>query len=107
MVRILPSSQTNIHFYGLLFWLCTDLFNLKLSIIYFQGHDSIPVHLGYNGLHTSVKKPLRNPIKVVGRPGLAPAAIMLQRTISQPISSSRFPSKVPALMDMDIDMNGQ
>lgn len=51
---------------------------------------------------------MRNPINVAGRPGLAqvPAHIALQRTINQPIGGGRFHSKVPALMDMDIDMDG-
>lgn len=36
-----------------------------------------------------------------------PAGLPLQRTINQPISVGRYPSKVAPLMDMDIDLAGK
>lgn len=76
-------------------------------IVRFQSHDGVAADLGFNGLHSNFKKPMRNAIKGIhGRTGFAPSGISLQRTINQPIGSSHYPLKVPALMDMDIDMNG-
>ena len=77
-------------------------------VLYLQNHEGIAADLGYNGVHPNFKKPFRNPIRGIhGRTGLVPSGISLKRTISQPISMSQYPPKVPALMDMDIDMDGK
>lgn len=66
------------------------------------GHDGV---LGYNGLHPNIRKPVRSPLKGLGRTGMVPAALSLQRTINQPIGTSRYIPKVPALMDMDLELS--
>ncbi|KAK3932555.1 Polymerase delta-interacting protein 3 [Frankliniella fusca] len=68
------------------------------------GHNGIQAHLGYNGYNPNIRKS-QNPYGKIMLARTAPdlSMITLQRTISQPMS--RYPPKVPALMDMDVEMS--